>query len=430
MPATTPLPTPQQRLTFQHLYWDVFWFGVLQGSAIAFLSIYAARIGATALQVGLLTSGPAVINLLASLPAGRWMEGRRMTRVAFLTSLWNRAGYLLLIPLPWLVPAAVQVWALPAIVVLMAIPGTALAIAFNAMFADVVAPEWRAHVVGRRSALLAVSSTVTSLVCGQLLDLVAAPLNYQWVFAIGAVGAALSCYYLGRIQAPASLPPRVGRPLLDMVGHGAADRPGEALPQRAGLRFLTRGGARSLLRVDLLRGPFGLVMAAYLAFYTFQYTSIPLMPVYWVRNLGLTNGEISIGNAMFWATLLVTSLRLSWLTERLGHRRLLVIGALFFGQYPALNALANDAGLYYLASAIGGVVWGLTGAGLVNRLMERVPENDRPGHMALHNLALNLGILLGSFVGPWLGEALDLRAALYVAAILRLVGGLLLWRWA
>ena len=32
-----------------------------------------------------------------------------------------------------------------------------------------------------------------------------------------------------------------------------------------------------------------------------------------------------------------------------------------------------------------------------------VGEDDRPGHMALHNLALNLGILIGSLLGPILG---------------------------
>jgi hypothetical protein len=37
---------------FRHLYVDVFWFGVLAGSAMA---IYASRIGASGLQVGFLS---------------------------------------------------------------------------------------------------------------------------------------------------------------------------------------------------------------------------------------------------------------------------------------------------------------------------------------------------------------------------------------
>ena len=67
-----------QHETNQHnarqLYRDIFWFGILAGSAQAFLAVYAARIGASAYQVGLLTAGPAVVSLVVSLPAARSMH--------------------------------------------------------------------------------------------------------------------------------------------------------------------------------------------------------------------------------------------------------------------------------------------------------------------------------------------------------------------
>jgi MFS family permease len=424
------LPTPLQRANFQSLYWDVFWFGVLQGSAIAFLAIYAARLGASALQVGLLTSGPAVINLLISLPAGRWLQGRPTTTVSFRTAVWHRVGYFVLVALPWFLPEAAQAWAIPIIIVLMAIPGTVLAIVFNAMFADVVPPEHRASVVGRRNALLAVASTAVSLLCGQLLDRVPYPLNYQIVFAVGALGAGLSCYYLGRVRPLESLPPRINQLLNDDARPGGLLRFGDAMRSAVGLRFLTRGGARELLRPDLIRGPFGPLLSAYLAFYVFQYTSIPLQPLWWVNELKLSDGVISAGHAVFWGTLLVASAQLGRLSAKIGHHRVMVLGTLFYGLYPLLNGLAVDATLFFVASFIGGAVWGIANGGLVNRLMERVPDDDRPAHMALHNLALNLGILGGSLLGPALAEWLNLRDALLISAGLRLLGAILLWRWA
>jgi predicted MFS family arabinose efflux permease len=78
---------------------------------------------------------------------------------------------------------------------------------------------------------------------------------------------------------------------------------------------------------------------------------------------------------------------------------------------------------------VGGVVWGLTSGGLVTRLMERVPAGDRPAHMALHNLALNLGILGGSLLGPVLGDWLGLRSALAASGALRILAGVLLAVW-
>ncbi|NTW12734.1 MAG: hypothetical protein HGA30_05425, partial [Anaerolineales bacterium] len=45
---------PEYRPNFLHLYLDIGWYGVLSGSAINFLNIYAARIGATGFQIGLI----------------------------------------------------------------------------------------------------------------------------------------------------------------------------------------------------------------------------------------------------------------------------------------------------------------------------------------------------------------------------------------
>ncbi len=93
---------PDLRNNFRRLYADIFWFGVLSGSTMAFVSIYAARLGATGLQIGLLTAGPALVNLLFSLPAGRWLEGQPLIRASFWSALLHRLGYLALIALPCL----------------------------------------------------------------------------------------------------------------------------------------------------------------------------------------------------------------------------------------------------------------------------------------------------------------------------------------
>jgi predicted MFS family arabinose efflux permease len=74
-------------------------------------------------------------------------------------------------------------------------------------------------------------------------------------------------------------------------------------------------------------------------------------------------------------------------------------------------------------------VWGVTSASLLNRLMERAPEKERSASMALHNLALNLGVLAGSLAGPLLSHAVGLQEAVLIAAGLRLVAGILLKIW-
>jgi predicted MFS family arabinose efflux permease len=61
--------------------------------------------------------------------------------------------------------------------------------------------------------------------------------------------------------------------------------------------------------------------------------------------------------------------------------------------------------------------------------MERVPEDDRPAHMALHNLVLNTAILVGSILAPLLANWLGLRQALLLSAALRLLAGVLMGVW-
>jgi hypothetical protein len=87
----------------------VLFFGLLAGSTIAFLAIYAARQGASSLQISLLTAGPAVVNLAFSLPAGRWLECRPLVSASFWSSVLQRIGYVALVPLAWVLSPSKEV---------------------------------------------------------------------------------------------------------------------------------------------------------------------------------------------------------------------------------------------------------------------------------------------------------------------------------
>jgi len=417
------------RSNFHQLYADILWYGVLAGSAIAFLAIYITRLGASEFQLSLLTAGPAVVNFAFSLPAGRWLESHQVLRASFWSALLHRCGYLLLMVLPWMVTDEGWVAAVVWITLLISLPGTLLAISYNAAFADIVPPEWRGEVVGRRNALLAVSMTATTLACGWLLDQIDFPVNYQIVFGLGAVGGLMSTYHIGKLRLDDSrISVRVNQPIGDL-GRPGLLRFVDTFRMPVGLRFMTRHEGKALLRLDLLRGSFGTFLGAYLFFYTFQYLPLPLFPAFIVRNLQLSDGVISLGNGFFYLSMLLISLRLGGLSARFGHRRLLMMSAILYGLYPLLIGLAHGSILYLVASLVGGGVWALTSASLVNRLMEKAPEDERPAYMTLHNLALNLGILFGSLAAPVLSAHLGLQSALMLGAGLRFLAGLLLIFW-
>jgi predicted MFS family arabinose efflux permease len=400
------------RWNLRHLYWDVFWFGILAGSTLAFQAVYAARLGATGFHIGLLSAGPAVINLIFTLPSGRWLEGKSFIKVSFQSSIMQRLGYVFLVALPWLFASERgQVWGLIWTTMVMSVAGTVLAISFNALFAEVVPTEVRAHAVGRRNILLAVSITAATLISGQILDWVSFPTNYQIVFLMGGVGAMMSSYHIGRLRHPDHTE----------IIHATEEK------EKPQISFIAKH--KPLLRLDLLKGSFGIFMISYLAFYMFQYFPVPLFPIAYVDNLHMTDGMIGIGTAIFYGAMMLASFRLGSISARHGHRKVLIVSAALFPIFPLFLGIAKGPVLYYLACLIGGGINAMLSGAIINRLMEKVPSDDRPAHMALHNLALNLGILGGSLLGPASAHFIGVQPSLMLGAGLRLLAAVFFWLW-
>lgn len=422
---------PLVRRNVRHLYADIGGFGVLAGSAVAFLSIYLTRLGASNSIIGWLTAGPALVNLALALPLGQWIAARRLTVLVFWASLGQRSLYILLAPMPLLLSPDLQIQLILLLVILTAIPGAALAIGFNAVFAEAVPAEWRGEVVGRRNAIVALTMLLSTLACGQILRLLPPDVGYTLVFSLGAVGAAFSSYHLWRIHLAVPIPTRPwkGESLDDGGQSGrllAADSP---LRRTYPIRMLTRvrlGDVRTMLAP--LRTTFAPFLFALFAFHFAQFMPAPLFPIFWVREAKLDDAAISLINAAFYIVMFLSSLRLGAFTHRFGSQRLVFVGVLLLSSYPLLTGLSQGLPMLLVAAVAGGTIWAILGGALSNRLLERVPADDRPPYLALYNLALNAAMLTGSIAGASLSDTIGLRETLFMAFGLRLLAGVLLWR--
>jgi MFS family permease len=422
------VPAPH-RGTFVHLILDIAWFGVLNGSAIAFVAVFAARQGATALQLGLLSASPALMTLFFALPAGRWLQQRPISRTVFWASLAHRAFYLLWVILPIVLAPAMQVSALVGLTLLASIPGTILAVGFNALFAAAVPPEWRGQIVGWRNAGYALTSTLVTLFCGWLLNWMPFPQGYQVVFALGFVGAALSSLHLWfiRPEVTTAVSHTVRRPLRDWAQPGLAAN-WHSLRTVIGLRSLTRLPRQRLWQLAI-DGRFRLTLLAICFFHIALYLGNPLFPIHLVQRAQLSDQALSWGNGIFYIALFLGSTFLGSISQRLGHRRNLAIGMSLTCLYPLFITLTYDTTLYLIASAAGGLAWSQAGGALGNYILELIPEAKRPTYLAWYNIALQAGVLIGALLGPFLADAFGLTAALGMAVACRLLAGFVLWRW-
>jgi MFS family permease len=402
------------RSNFVNLYMDIAWFGVLSGSAQNFLNVFAARLGASAFQIGLLAAVSAVVNLVFAIPAARWIERRSVGKAVFWTSVFYRIGFLLWIPLPWLFKPQGQIWALIAITLYMGIPLTALSVGFNALFAAAVPGEWRAHVAGMRNVLLSITYIGASLASGYVLDHVPFPAGYQLVFTIGFIGAAMSSFHLFFIKPLQAEPP----PLPPMP------KPGE--PESLDTQPRPWLWA---LRLDIWKTAYRRNLLVLLGFHASQYLAIPLFSIYMVRELHLKDDAIGLGNALFYITVLLASIWLHRLVKRMGNRDVTAYGVMGLALYPVFMAFSSTPWHFYALSILGGLAWGLVGGAYANYLLEHTPAHDRPSHLAWYNVVLNAAILFGSLVGPAIADGIGLAVALVVFGVMRFLAGVAILRW-
>lgn len=417
------------RRAFFHLYWDVAWYGLLAGSTLAFVIVYMTRLGAASWQLGLLNAGPALVGLLFTMPAGRWLHGRPIGRAVLGSAIVSRLFFLPMVLLPLALPANAQIWSFILITLIMAVPGTVLAVGFNALYAAAVPPEYRGEVSGVRNALLAVVYVAASLGSGFILTRTPLAVGYPIVFGLGFLGAAMSTlhvWFLSYLRGDEGVEPDMVRsPLGDHARPGSMRFMGMSVRSSVALRVFSR--TRLVLRPEILRTPFGWVVGSLLLFHFAQYIPIALFPLLYVNELNFSDQQISIGTALFQAIVLIGSLQLRWLTRRKGNLWIMYSGVIGLSLYPLIMASAQGMALYLVASVVGGAAWSMVGGALANYLLEMAPANDRPAYLAWYNLALNAGILGGSLAGPVLMLWVGIRNALLIGFALRLVAATAIW---
>ena len=403
----------QYRTNFLHLYFDIAWFGVLSGSTVNFLNVYATRIGATGLQIGLIGAMSAVVILFLAIPAGIWLQKRNIGHAIFWTSVFYRIGFLSFALLPWLFSNSVQISLIIAITFFMAIPLTPVGVGFNALFAEAVPSEYRAHVAGIRNVMFAVTYMFTSLLSGYILDKVTFPVGYQIVFGIGFIGAMMSSFHLYHIRhiGGADASP-LSPPELDSATQTDSPR-----------------NIYAILRLDILRTPFLTILLSLFAFHLAQNLPTPIFPIFNVRELHLNDNQIGIGTALFYFTVLIGSTRLRKIVHRHGNKRVTGLGAMGMAFYPIILSFSTQVWHYYAVSLIGGFFTALATGSYANYMLEHIPPDDRPTHLAWYNIVLNIAILTSSLAGPAIADQIGLFNALILFGIVRFLAGTIVLKW-
>lgn len=390
-----------------HLYTEIAWFGVMNGILVTFTGVFAIRLGASDWLVGLLSSAPALVNVIWQIPSARLVERQKWPGPVFILGLWAvRLIYLLVALMPFFVHAH-RAEALVILVIAATIPAALVNVAYTSFFARAVPVEARATVISIRSVLVSSVGMLTVFLAGRLLDGVVFPTNYQLLFAIAFAASMVSLYHVSRVQPLQSL-------------SISAPRAEPTIPWRQRLAQTWQSARQERHFLNFTLGSFacnwGLAFPA------------ALYGLYRVRVLGAS--DTWIGLLATTESAVQTVMYLYWGREvkRRGNRAVLLTCIAGLTAFPFFTGLFTRVEPLLLVALLGGVFTAGYALANANAILEVSPPARLPIYTAVYGTMANLTAFFGPLLGMAVAGLIGIRYALIACGFLRLTGVLIMSR--
>lgn len=362
----------------------------------SFLSVFLVRLGASDFMVGLLTAMPALTGMFLAIPVGEFLARKR-----YIVPWFARSRFLVLscYLLTGLVPFFVRDHA-PAVIIaiwaLATLPQTLVSVGFTVVMGGVAGPAGRFTLMSRRWAILGLTNSLTVALVGQGLRLFGFPLNYQVVFLASTVGALISVIFSSSIRLP----------------------PQPVSEARAGLvqTFRTHGGElrRNTAFVNFTISQFIFRWGMALA--------LPLFPIYWVKNAGASDQQISLINSVQTMVLMFAYFLWANQTQRRGKRWVLLASALGVSFYPLLTALTPEPNILVIWAALGGFFTAGIDLVFFDIVLSTCPAEHQASYVGMYQTTIYIATFLAPLLGAALSDSVGIVPALILATVLRLAG--------
>lgn len=396
--------TPIERKNFLNVQIDAIGIG-LASAAAPFLPVFLTRLGATNLQVGLLTAMPAFTGLFMAIAVGRFLQSRRQIVPWFSAArLIVVSSYALTGLVPFIVPKEYAVQAVLLIWAAATLPQTVVNVAFSVVMNAVAGPKRRYELMSRRWSMLGLTAAITVAAVGQILDRLNFPFNYQVVFIGLSFGGLISYYYSSHIELPdAELPaPTIGLSWLQRFkGYAALIRGERAFVSFTAKRFVYLSGAM---------------------------LAVPLFPLYYVREVHASDAWIGVINTAQTAVMLVGYFLWARQSRARGSRFVLLWTTLGLSLYPVLTAFTRQVEWIALYAGLAGIFQAGIDLVFFDELMKTVPPKYSATFVSLAQSTQHGVTVAAPLVGTLLADHISIGGALMLSGLLRLIAfGLFAW---
>jgi len=387
-----------QRKNYYYVQIDAIAIG-LASAASPFLPVFLTRLGATNLQVGLLTAMPGVTGLFLAVFIGQFLQNRRNIVPWFsISRLLVVSAYAATGLAPFLVAEEYLVFTILAIWAVATIPQTALAVCFSVVMNAVAGPTHRYDLMSRRWSILGLTNAVTVVLVGQLLELMNFPINYQLVFVSLSVGGLISFLYSSRIELPDSESP--------------VNNPQQSFIQKVKSYTTHIWSHQDFVNFSSKRFiyQFGMLLAT------------PLFPLYFVREVNASDAWIGYITTAQTAVLLVGYYFWPRQSRKRGSRFVLLATTFGLSLYPALVSFTSHVQVIVVLAGLAGIFQAGIDLVFFDELMKTVPIDHSATFVSFAQSLNYLAAVIAPIVGTLLATYLGLSWALIISSIIRLIG--------
>lgn len=359
----------------QNLRW--FWLDGLFASAsdnvyLNFISLYVLALGATQLQIGLMSSlsnlaGAALLILGAFLaeriPSHKWinlLSGGGAGRLALL----------MLVFVPIFFEGQKLIWIAIALSVARDSLGNLSYPAWVSIISDIVPIEGRGRYFGSRNLIMGITTMVATLLAGKLITLFVAFKGYQIALGLAFVLGAFSTLCFAQIKET-----------LHPVNHSVS------LDLR---RFFH----------EIRNQPMFVALLVTTAIWNVAVNiSGPFFNVFMVQDLNFNASDIGILAVLTSLAGLFVQNRVGILSDKWGPLRVQLISMITIPFLPIAWIFVSQFWHVVLIIIGSGILWAAFNLASFNLMLEIIPDDRVPRYSAIYQIIVTLSLALGALIG-------------------------------
>ncbi|MGF2614219.1 MFS transporter [Rossellomorea vietnamensis] len=357
-------------------------------------------LGASNTQMGLITSLPSIIGMLALIPGAMWLNRvKSKKKFAVASTLSTRLLFMLILFVPFLSPQYAP-WALVALIALLNFPGALSGLSWQSMIGDLVPEDRRGGFFSSRNRWMTLTAMIVTFSTGLFLEQFNADsvFPYQILFIVGFGFAIMEVFYLFKHkEAPAE--------------NTAAEEDEAAQKKKLSLHVFKHKPYLAFIVCALLFN-FGAQMG-WSIFSIYQIREAHATAL-WFSMFSVTNQLSQIVSIKWWAKY----------ADKYGNTMLLFVAAAGMATAPALMIVSTN--LYYITFInlwIGIFVAG-TNLLLFNQLLSSSPQKQLTTYIANYNFLLAIIGFLAPQFGVLLLNQFGMQSAMLLTSTVRMMGAL------